>query len=616
MQDVNRPTGNVFLDYIHPNIPEPRLPPPTSQINGSAAGTTISDGVGSADVPTNAERADALFPFFDGINETLASNPISQDGRTEYLFPGTSPTLEPEFDASGNPLNVDADGNSIPPGNLFENVVDIPPNPDDLPVQDFFGFHSSHQLQYVLQFGEEVGDAKRTRVVTFEQDGNRFDVVAIPGERRIFVLQQLTKADLAIISSETEQALALAIARLPADLRTQIESALGAQSGQVAAAALSDLIDGESGVIAQINGFFDTEPVELTLPFNPSETEKETIEAREAELAALAARREEFRAIFIDQIENIQARAAQSSFVDLIEIRSRIDDIVRRAERANAFYDVVMTPPTRLPGDEFSVREQHINVVLPDGADPDGPDLRQPSITDAFNTFIAQETRLRDLDNQRLQLAQSGLLNGGRSLDGPSLIAIFQLNYNLTREAEVNAETEELNQQNALLQVYANVQQLVNDALRSFGGGEGEDGGESDDRTINGRPRPEDPDGEVGYSTLDDEEKNLVSFIDEELVGASTVRHPIENLRDINRPTLDILGNGRTTRNTALNFFSQNELNIFASQLADTVTQINQESQILTNEISSLNRERNRNFDLANNALRRLNDALLNIART
>ncbi|MEL6683368.1 MAG: hypothetical protein AAFQ09_12110, partial [Pseudomonadota bacterium] len=111
------------------------------------------------------------------------------------------------------------------------------------------------------------------------------------------------------------------------------------------------------------------------------------------------------------------------------------------------------------------------------------------------------------------------------------------------------------------------------------------------------------------------------------LVEASTVGHPIESLRGINRPTFDIidpddgqeidvfLPEDAEDLELELSRRSQNSWNIFASQLADTVTQINQESQILTNEISSLNRERNRHFDLANNSLRRLNDALLTIAR-
>lgn len=576
MPEVNRPTGNVFLDTIHPEIPEPHLPPPTSQINGSGIGTAIPDGVGNADAPTNAERADALFPFFDGINETLASNPISQDGLTEYLFPGASPTLEPEFDANGNPINVDADGNPLPPGQLFSNVIDIPPNPNDLPVEDFFGFHSSHQLQYVLQFGEDIDGTDGARLVTFEQDGNRFDVVAIPGERRIFVLQQLTKADLAIIATETEQALAAAITTLPGALRTQIESALGAQSGQAATDALNDLITDAN---AQIDSFFNTPGAG----------------------GFSAAQIAEFKAVFTDQIDNIQTRAEQSSFFDLIEIRSRIDDIVRRAERANEFFVVVQTPPSPFVGNDPDVDYGGQNI---DVNAPNGDDLSQSGIAASFNTFIAQETRLRDLDNQRLQLAQTGSLTGGRLLDGPNLIAVFQLNYNLTREAEVNAETEELNQQNDLLRIYANVQQLVNDALREFSAGED---GANEERNILGSTE-----GGTPFSSLSAEQQNLISFVENHLVRRSTVSHPIESLRDINRPTLDIVN----VNNGSLKRFSQNELNIFASQLADTVTQINQESQILTNEISSLNRERNRNFDLANNALRRLNDTLLNISRT
>lgn len=576
------PTGNVFLDAIEP-ITDPNVPLPTSQINGSAAGTNTSDADGNVSIPTNAERAEFLFPFFDGVEQKLPANAVSQDGLTEYIF-----DRGPEDTLPATPER-DEDGNVIPGSELFENVVTLTAGASDVPVQDFFGFHSAHQLEYVLQFGIELAGTNGARMATFEdENGNRFDVVAIPGERRVFTLQQLTKADLAIIATEVEEALAVAIGTLPENLRNQIESAVGASAGvqgevdAIIQAALTTINGNQETGDGGIPGLFAT-PLTSTDPDADDE---------------LLARQSEFREVFTKQIANIQTRAAQSSFLDVNEIRDRVNEIVRRAERADKFFTVAQIPPSL--SDEVDGLSINVNAPL-------GDDSSQSGIRQAFDNLIAQETRLRDLDNQRLQLAQTGQLNGGRALDGPNLIAIFQLNYNLTREAEVSAETEELNQQNALLQVYAAVQQLVNDALREFS--TGEDGAE-EERNIFGRL-----DGNGNPQNIDqvsERERLLISFIDSGVRGRSTIGHPIEELRNINRPTLN------TTENDggALRTFSQNELNIFASQLADTVTQINQESQILTNEISSLNRERNRHFDLANNSLRRLNDALLTIART
>lgn len=553
------PTGNIFLDTFEPVI-DPNEIPPTFQINGSGSGTATPDGVGDPNVPTTAERADVLFPFFDGVNERLSTNPISQDGRTEYLFPGRTATMTPAQDANGNPLTQEP---------LFEFTIEIvfPTNGTDVTVEDFFGFHSSHQLEYVLNSDDPVPGSNGARMVTFGQDTDRIDVVAIPGERRVFILQQLTKTDLAIIAPETETALASGLGTLPPNIREQIESAVGATVGTVSTDALGRLITGANERIAEF--------------FSPNSSATFTQDQADG-----------FAEVFTGQITNINTRAGQSSFLDLLEIRTRVDEIVRRAERANAFFDVAQNPVAGGP-DLFT----NVNA-------PVGSDFSQSEISSAFDTFIAQETRVRDLDNQRLQLANSGVLNGGRALDGPNLIAIFQLNYNLTREAEVNLETEELNQQNALLQVYSAVQQLVNDALREFSAGES---GAEETRTITG----ENNSGNEPIAGLSTAQKLLIAFIDETSVENSDIGHPIETLRDINRPVLNAVnaGNGR------LREFTQNALNIFASQLADTVTQINQESQILTNEISSINRERNRNFDLANNALRRLNDTLLTIAR-
>ncbi|WP_341367306.1 hypothetical protein [Yoonia sp. BS5-3] len=552
------PTGNVFLDAINP-VTDPTEPVPTSQINGSATGAVS---------PTNAEISAELFPVFDGVTNTLSSNPISQDGLTEYLFPGTTPTMTPSEDANGNPLTSEQ---------LFENIVSLNGTDNEVPIADFFNFHSSHQLEYVLQFGEVVTGSVDARILELDQDGVLLHVVAIPGDPRVFVLEQLTKADLAIIATDTEEALANAIGMLDPTLQTEIESVLGAEAGVAALAALQDIIDNAND---QIDGYFNA---------------SNTSDFSAAEIA-------EFKAVFADQIENIETRAAESRFFALAEIQTRVEAILARANRANEFFITVENPPEQFIRNGVALSDQFINVNAPDGAD-----TSQSGILASFNVFIAQETRIRDLDNQRLQLAQTGLLSTGRALDGPNLIAIFQLNYNLTREAEVNAETEELNQQNALLQVYANIQQLVNDALREFA--TGEDGAE-EERNILGIK-----DDDQGISTLTATQRNLIAFVEDLLVGQSTVSHPIESLRGINRPTLDIIANGDGDEEGTLNTFSQNALNIFASQLADTVTQINQESQILTNEISSINRERNRNFDLANNALRRLNDTLLTIAR-
>ena len=53
----------------------------------------------------------------------------------------------------------------------------------------------------------------------------------------------------------------------------------------------------------------------------------------------------------------------------------------------------------------------------------------------------------------------------------------------------------------------------------------------------------------------------------------------------------------------------------FSTQLADTVTILNQQNQIKQNDIENAKKQENRHFDLANNALRKMNDMLLTIGR-
>ncbi len=571
------PTGNIFLDTIDRTV-DPTLPSPTSQIFGSSSGVADADGVPNPGVPTNEERADALFPFFNGVNQNgvdgrLLANPTSLDGVTEYLFPGDTPTLSPDVDANGNPLT---------PQNVFPNSVAIP-GPGAIPVEDFFSFHSAHQLQYVDQFGTDIPSTPELPVaggksLAFIRGDTRFDIVTSPDGRRVFILQQLTKADVAILSREDQDALAGALGQLDADVRAQLENVIGAQSGgtarEVLEAALDLARDEINGSPLDANGDPGPFPGLFGLrsfgdnPFNQANVD-------------------DARKVFLDQLENLEKRANESAFINQAEINTRIDDLMRRARRADAFFAGTQRPATDSPTLGFGPIQS---------LDREGS--RFPGLENAFKAFIAQETRIRDLDNQRLQLAQTGFLNGGRALDGPNLIAIFQLNYNLVREAEVNAETEELTQQNALLRDYAAIQQLVNDALAEF------DGDGSGDRNILGF------DGRQNFLGRPEDVRDKIRFI------SSGARHPIEELRGIQRPDFDLLERrGDGSGFFDLKEFSQNQLNIFASQLADTVTQINQESQILTNEISNLNRERNRHFDLANNALRRLNDSLQTIAR-
>jgi hypothetical protein len=54
----------------------------------------------------------------------------------------------------------------------------------------------------------------------------------------------------------------------------------------------------------------------------------------------------------------------------------------------------------------------------------------------------------------------------------------------------------------------------------------------------------------------------------------------------------------------------------YGQTLADAVTLLSQDSQIKMNDVNSLDKQKNRHFDLANGALQKLSEILNNIARS
>ena len=91
----------------------------------------------------------------------------------------------------------------------------------------------------------------------------------------------------------------------------------------------------------------------------------------------------------------------------------------------------------------------------------------------------------------------------------------------------------------------------------------------------------------------------------------ATADHPLEALRNISRPTHDMIHNSNNTQNS----FLKTQWEAFGTQLSDAVSLINQNTQIKMNDINSANRQKNRHFDLANNALRKMADTVQSIAR-
>lgn len=89
--------------------------------------------------------------------------------------------------------------------------------------------------------------------------------------------------------------------------------------------------------------------------------------------------------------------------------------------------------------------------------------------------------------------------------------------------------------------------------------------------------------------------------------------HPLEALLGgIKRPVIEFIDKGSWE---SLKLMRKNEWDAYGTQLAETVTQLNQQNQIKQSEIDSATKQKNRHFELGNNALRKMNDILMSIGR-
>lgn len=219
-------------------------------------------------------------------------------------------------------------------------------------------------------------------------------------------------------------------------------------------------------------------------------------------------------------------------------------------------------------------------------------------IRQGYDTFIAQERQLLSLQNTRKSLAETGTLQN-RALDVPNLVYLFQLYTNLAGEAKIRIGTEEVDQTNALLKTYAVMQNLINKTVANF---TSSDTNATQVLSGSGAKVEDANDGiEYAFNALTEDEIR-VSAMFTQGGGYSQAKHPIEALLGLSRPV-------ERMENKKSSAWQQ-----FSTSVGQAVTQINQESQIKMNEINALTKQKDRNFDLANNALSKMSEIVQKIA--
>ena len=222
-------------------------------------------------------------------------------------------------------------------------------------------------------------------------------------------------------------------------------------------------------------------------------------------------------------------------------------------------------------------------------------DVAFTSHKQSYDTFMQQEKIMLQTQNNGLAVARTGSVvdASGNAISGkldlPNLIYYFQLYTNLAGEAKVRADTEEINETNNLLKRYGVMQQIINATMAQFSASES-----------TGTDQPK-----KGLAGTTDASQRLQWNAAEAMFSSNFtpyVADPIETMKGITRP-----------RNYLSDSRNSNQWQQIGTQLSDTVTLLNQDSQLKMNDINSETKQKDRNYDLASSALSKMYDNLQKI---
>jgi hypothetical protein len=292
--------------------------------------------------------------------------------------------------------------------------------------------------------------------------------------------------------------------------------------------------------------------------------------------------------VFISEIENIRSQidgthgmSGQAVFSPQ-DIETSLTTIYKRWQTVSAFGSVI-------PQSGPTSTVQYTNVISQDGG---------AGVNNAYATFMNAERRVLDLNNSALAAATTGVLEN-RQLDVPNLIAIFQLYSNLTDQQINLGNTQVITQTNDLLATYGVIQQIVNNTISQFN-----PTNTSQSLGLNGQTSK--TVDQLGFTTA---QLQVLSMFDSGITPQQ--QNPIEAANGVHRPNFNMFD----TTNNNIQIFLQGQWNTFATELSDAVTLLNQNSQIQENNVTELQKEQDRHFDLANTALSKAADIIQSIGR-
>jgi hypothetical protein len=501
--------------------------------------------------------------------------------------------------------NVSTSADALAPKLVDSNSTDGKPDTFANPTaSDFLSWHTAWQIKYIKQqnasgLSATIGSGD-SQITAFVGDGTL--------GAKVFVVENLQKSDIGLMNLATQERL----------------SGLAAWDN---AGGMADKLgykrrDGSSvlSIRNQLKAVLDANY--LNSMVQPS-VGPMSGDSGKADLK-----------LFTDQIENLKTRLDNSSVFQEANIKAAAEDVLKRYKRAVAFsVDYYKGTDGNVTEGQTIYSGNYITVgghwpypdpgVTPGVMSSDG----NLTIKEGYDKFIAAEAKLLEADNTRLDLGAL-VSTQMKNVDLPRMIFLIQMTYDLKDEQQSSETTEELRQQNKYLQDVSLIQRLLNNTLAKFGTGTDEtktlldinSGTTGFGRSVNAQ-----------YITK--EEGFMLSMFESYSNAQKYVVNPIEKLQGISsRPSLEILDspskytgftknadqNSATFDNWRATFkaFPKSTWEKYSTNISDHVSLISQQSQIKQNEVNAFDRERNRHYDLANNALQKMFDMIGQIARS
>lgn len=521
------------------------------------------------------------------------------------------------------------------------------------PTERFLQWHSAHQLQKLKESTTSIsgtvgGTAFDLKTLSLTVGGQTLEFMLSQDGQRVINLTTLQKADIAKLTLAEQKALTQSTGW------STLKDTLGLDTASTT--LLNQLIGTPSNASAG-------SPRKLIVDTFAGRASWNSMTQADVDL-------------FLDQLAVMQRRFEGSAIIDQNTIQLETAKIVERFQRA---FDFAQTEPQQTIDYYRLFEKKDDRDATPGvGTTGNAADVQTGPVGDGFYTaktissddnatikrgyeeFLRAERQILAALETREAVANSVLFRDPK-LDVPNLIFRLQQLYEFEAAGRQDAGTEEMKQLHKLLTDYGIMQRLVNETIGYYNakesdekrrflniGAEGDDPDDVDDDQTQGKAdsyvvrRYEDSEtgvnlsgtgdyarediqtnddipkyewGQQLYNLLSQSERRAISMFMDESYMRSTNLHPMEVRAGVEeRPKIDLVDDSNSG-DGSLFLHRKGKWDSFSTQLSDRVTILNQQNQIKQNEIENDKKQENRHFDLANNALRKMNDMLLTIGR-